>query len=117
MLTTNHPPKDQIRIEEVLSALGHPLRITVLKVLSDGQEHNCGSILKGQSKSTMTHHWRVLRDAGVIWRRPDGRENLLSLRKDDLDDRFPGFLDSIIKSVKEDRLTVETVLLNQQQAA
>jgi DNA-binding transcriptional ArsR family regulator len=58
-------------------------------VLSDDQEHTCGSVLDGVAKSTLTHHWRVLRDAGVIWQRPHGRENLLSLRREDLDVRSP----------------------------
>lgn len=56
MNVANHPNQDQILLENVLSALGSPLRLTVLKVLADGQEHPCGRILKGASKSTMTHH-------------------------------------------------------------
>ena len=109
MLIANHPIKEHIRLENVLSALGSPLRLTVVKVLSDGEQHTCGSILKGATKSTMTHHWRVLRDAGVIWQKPYGRENLLSLRKDDLDSRFPGLVDSILSSFRVDPLTIETV--------
>ena len=46
-------------------------------LLADGGEHSCGSILDDISKSTLTHHWRVLRDSGVIWQCPHGRENLL----------------------------------------
>ncbi len=49
------------------------------------------------AKSTMTHHWRVLRDSGVIWQRPQGRENMISLRREDLDARFPGLLDTLLK--------------------
>ncbi|KVT83089.1 ArsR family transcriptional regulator [Burkholderia ubonensis] len=113
MLTANHPTKEQIRIENILTALGNPLRLTVFKVLADGAEHNCGSILKGATKSTMTHHWRVLRDAGVIWQRPYGRENLLSLRKEDLDERFPGLIDSLLFAVRNDPLSREMVALNE----
>lgn len=46
----------------------------------------------------MTRHWQVLRDAGVIWQKPAGRENMLSLRADDLNSRFPGLLDSVVPS-------------------
>ncbi|HBX3657711.1 TPA: transcriptional regulator, partial [Klebsiella pneumoniae subsp. pneumoniae] len=42
-------------------------------------------------------HWRVLRDSGVIWQRPQGRENMISLRREDLDARFPGLLDTLLK--------------------
>ncbi len=80
----------------MLSALGNPLRLSILRVLADDQEHACGTILDGVPPSTLTHHWRVLRDSGVIWQRPYGRENLLSLRREDLDARFPGLLDTLL---------------------
>ncbi|CAM3802875.1 ArsR/SmtB family transcription factor [Xenorhabdus thuongxuanensis] len=104
-----HPERNQIRLENVLSALGNPMRMTVVHVLADGGEHTCGSILKGVSKSTLTHHWRVLRDSGVIWQKPSGRENLLSLRKEDLDARFPGLLASFLMAIEEDELTGDTI--------
>ena len=56
----NHPDREQIRLENVLTALGHPLRLAVVRALASGGERACGSLLQGQSKSTMTHHWRVL---------------------------------------------------------
>ena len=80
-MLANHPDREQIRLENLLNALGNPLRLAVVRALAAGHERACGSLLQGQSKSTMTHHWRVLRDSGVIWQRPDGRENLLSLRR------------------------------------
>ena len=67
-----------------------------------------GTLLQGGSKSTKTHHWRVLRDSGVIWQRPYGRENLLSLRREDLDDRFPDLLDALLGAVESDPITDET---------
>lgn len=53
------------------------------------------------AKSTMTHHWRVLRDSGVIWQRPQGRENMISLRREDLDARFPGLLDTLLNVMQQ----------------
>jgi DNA-binding transcriptional ArsR family regulator len=101
-MISHHPTRDQIRIENVLSSLGHPMRLAVARALATGGEQNCGSILEGVSKSTMTHHWRVLRDSGVIWQRPSGRENLLSLRREDLDIRYPGLLDAILAGAETD---------------
>lgn len=105
---TNHPDRKQIRLENVLTALGNPLRLAVVRALATGGERSCGSLLQGQPKSTMTHHWRVLRDSGVVWQRPYGRENLLSLRRDDLNERFPGLLDSLHGALENDPVTKET---------
>jgi hypothetical protein len=71
------------------------------RAAADG-ERACGILPKGVSKSTLTHYWRVLRDSGVIWQRPHGRENLLSLRREDLDARFPGLLDALLGAVAAD---------------
>lgn len=105
----HHPDREKIRLEHVLTALGNPMRMTVVHVLADGGEHTCGSVLKGVSKSTLTHHWRVLRDSGVIWQKPSGRENLLSLRREDLNERFPGLLESFLTATDNDTLTGETI--------
>lgn len=100
-MVTRHPATDEIRIEDVLSALGNPIRLNIARLLAVGGEHACGLVgtrLDTEvTKSTLTHHWRVLRDCGVIRQRPAGRENLLSLRRNDLDDRYPGLLDSILR--------------------
>ncbi|GAA2120310.1 ArsR/SmtB family transcription factor [Actinomadura napierensis] len=100
-----HPERDQIRIDGVLSALGHPVRLAAVRVLAGGGEHNCTSVLVElgiTAKSTMTHHWRVLRDGGVIFQEPSGRENLLTLRRDDLDARYPGLLDAVLAGARTD---------------
>lgn len=112
----NHPERAQIRLENVLTALGNPLRLAVVRALASEGERACGSLLQGQTKSTMTHHWRVLRDSGVIWQRPSGRENLLSLRKDDLEDRFPGLLHSLLGALENDPVTEATTAQHLQNA-
>ncbi len=107
-MIAHHPDRDRIKLENVLTALGNPMRLAVVRVLAGGGEHPCGTVLsKDISKSTLTHHWRVLRDAGVITQRPSGREHLLSLRRDDLDARFPGLLDAILQGVHTDPETVD----------
>ncbi|MFI0444272.1 ArsR/SmtB family transcription factor [Actinomadura sp. 6N118] len=104
-MVLRHPDRDQIRIEGVLAALGNPVRMAAVRVLDGGGEHNCSSvlgILGVTAKSTMTHHWRVLRESGVIWQQPSGRENLLTLRREDLDARYPGLLDAILAGALRD---------------
>lgn len=113
----NHPEREQIRLENVLTALGNPLRLAVVRALALEGERACGSLLQAQTKSTMTHHWRVLRDSGVIWQRPSGRENLLSLRRDDLEARFPGLLHSLLGALEHDPVTEATTAQHLQNAA
>lgn len=102
-MIANHPEPQQIRLENVLFALGNPLRMEVVRILANQGEQACGTLLKGLAKSTMTHHWRVLRESGVIWQRPNGRENLLSLRREDLEARFPGLLESLLAAMESQR--------------
>lgn len=104
-MSFRHPDRDQIRIDGVLSALGSPIRLEVIRILNSGGDHNCTMVLTElglSSKSTMTHHWRVLRESGVIWQRQSGRETVLTLRRDDLDARYPGLIDSILAGTDQD---------------
>lgn len=96
-MIANHPEREQIRLENVLFALGNPMRLDIVRTLANQGEQACGTLRKDVAKSTMTHHWRVLRDSGVIWQRPQGRENLISLRSEDLDARFPGLLETLLR--------------------
>ena len=94
----NHPEPEQIQLENVLFALGNPLRLSIVRRLADGSELSCNALRPADVvKSTMTHHWRVLRDSGVIWQRAQGRENMISLRREDLDARFPGLMAILLK--------------------
>lgn len=94
----NHPEPEQIQLENVLFALGNPLRLAIVRRLADGSELSCNALRPADVvKSTMTHHWRVLRDSGVIWQRAQGRENMISLRQEDLDARFPGLMVILLK--------------------
>ncbi|MEL4014772.1 ArsR/SmtB family transcription factor [Dryocola sp. LX212] len=100
-MIANHPEREQIRLENVLFALGNPLRLDIVRTLAEQGELACGNLRKDIAKSTMTHHWRVLRDSGVIWQRPQGRENLISLRREDLDARFPGLLETLLRVMQD----------------
>ncbi|WP_329080712.1 ArsR/SmtB family transcription factor [Streptosporangium sp. NBC_01469] len=91
-----HPSRDQIQLVEVLAALGHPVRAQIVRALSSGEERFCGAIVPDVPKSTLTNHWRALREAGVICQRPEGRKLFIRLRREDLDARFPGLLDLLM---------------------
>lgn len=91
-----HPAREEIQLPAVLHALSDPVRIQVVAALAGGVEVNCKSFSLPVSKSTCTHHFRVLREAGVIRQRVEGTTRLNSLRRDDLERRFPGLLDAVL---------------------
>ena len=92
-----HPERTEIRLEAVLHALSDPMRLRVVRELAaDGDELPCSHFDLPVTKSTTTHHFRVLREAGVIRQIYRGTAKMNGLRRDDLDDLFPGLLDSLL---------------------
>jgi DNA-binding transcriptional ArsR family regulator len=92
-----HPPADQIDLATVLRTVGDPVRLEIVRILSDGVERNCGQMTDalGLPTSTGSYHLRLLREAGVTRTRAEGTERHITLRRDDLEERFPGLLDAI----------------------
>jgi DNA-binding transcriptional ArsR family regulator len=97
-----HPPTDEIELTAVLHALSDPQRLQIVRLL-DAQDAPvpCGSLPLAIGKSTATHHFRVLREAGVIEQSPTGTTKLTTLRRGDLEDRFPGLLAIVLASPRE----------------
>ena len=92
----HHPSRDELELPSVLHALSDPARLEIVRRLAEGDEPSCGTFELGLSKATLSHHFRVLRESGVVRTRPEGRKRLLSLRSDDLDACFPGLLDAVL---------------------
>ncbi|MGW6095030.1 ArsR/SmtB family transcription factor [Streptomyces sp. NPDC055157] len=96
----DHPPRDQIRLEAVLHALADPMRLRVIQALAGSpSEMACGAIELAVSKSTSSHHFRVLRQAGLITQCYRGTAKMNGLRLDDLEALFPGLLDCVLAGV------------------
>jgi DNA-binding transcriptional ArsR family regulator len=94
----HHPDRNELELPAVLHALSDPQRLEIVHALADSDGPcACGSIELGVSKSTMTHHYRVLRESGVIRQQRQGTTKLTELRSDDLDTRFPGLLDAVLR--------------------
>ncbi|MER5888106.1 ArsR family transcriptional regulator [Streptomyces sp. NPDC001941] len=95
----DHPARDEIRLETVLHALSDPMRLRVVCELDQaGAELNCSDIELPVSKSTTTHHFRVLRESGVIQQVYRGTAKMNGLRRDDMEALFPGLLQSVLGS-------------------
>jgi DNA-binding transcriptional ArsR family regulator len=96
--TLHHPPAEALELTGVLHALSDPMRLEIVRALADGGECRCGAFDLPVTKSTRTHHFRVLRDSGVIEQRAEGTALVNRLRRDELDERFPGLLDSVLSA-------------------
>jgi DNA-binding transcriptional ArsR family regulator len=98
MREPHHPSRQELELSAVLHALSDPARLEIVRRLADGDEPSCGMFELGLSKATLSHHFRVLRESGVVLVRPEGRKRLLSLRTDDLNARFPGLIEAILSA-------------------
>jgi DNA-binding transcriptional ArsR family regulator len=96
--TLHHPTADTLELTGVLHALADPMRLEIVRSLASGSEIRCGAFELPVTKSTRTHHFRVLRESGVIEQRPEGTALVNRLRRTELDERFPGLLDSVLSA-------------------
>jgi DNA-binding transcriptional ArsR family regulator len=93
-----HPPVDQISLPDVLAVLGDPTRLAMVSYLAqnNGVPVTCGQFLQFGSKTNLSYHLAKLRQAGITCTEISGTARLISLRRNDLEQCFPGLLDSII---------------------
>ncbi|MBO0914853.1 ArsR family transcriptional regulator [Streptomyces sp. NBC_01260] len=105
--TLAHPARDEIRIESVLHALSDPVRLCVVRELAAADEElTCSRFDLPVTKSTTTHHFRVLRESGIVQQIYRGTAKMNGLRREDLEALFPGLLDRVLEAANRqaDRL-------------
>jgi DNA-binding transcriptional ArsR family regulator len=94
------PAAADFQLPRILAALADPHRLATVRYVARHGESWCAQVMQeaglSMSKSTFSHHLRILREAGVVTRRHAGAKGYTRLRKDDLDSRFPGLMDAII---------------------
>ena len=98
-MTLAHPDADQITMPNVLAALGDETRLAIIGCLARCDVLSglvCGQLGALTSKTNLTYHVAKLREAGVVNVRPEGTRRRVTLRREDLDRRFPGVLDTIL---------------------
>jgi DNA-binding transcriptional ArsR family regulator len=95
-----HPPAAALDLASIMRTVGDPLRLEIVRLLADDRERVCNDIstVLGLPASTASYHLRLLREAGVTRTRPQGTLRLISLRRDDLEERFPGLVDVLTRS-------------------
>lgn len=94
-----HPSLEEIRLEHVLHALADPIRLRIVRQMAVAPAGlACSYFELPVAKSTLTHHFRVLRESGVIHQIYRGTAKLNELRGDDLEKLYPGLLDSVLRA-------------------
>jgi DNA-binding transcriptional ArsR family regulator len=91
-----HADKKDISLAGVLYALGDPVRLEIVRCLAERGALPCCALSVPVAKSTLSHHFKILRESGVLLCRKDGTQHINSLRREDLDMLFPGLLDAVL---------------------
>lgn len=95
-MTLHEPDLADVPVLTVLQALADENRLTIVREMADGEERLCGSFAPRLAKATRSHHFKVLREAGLTRTRIEGTSRYVRLRRDDLNRHFPGLLDAIL---------------------
>jgi DNA-binding transcriptional ArsR family regulator len=101
---SNNPPEypipdlADVELVEVLRALSDPIRLQMIRVLADGEPHakSAAEWDFDVQKSTLSHHFKTMREAGLTETLVDGRSHAIRLRRAELDLRFPGLVESLL---------------------
>src|SRR4051794_18059197 len=98
-----HPGAAELDLPTILRTVGDPVRLALIRLLSDDRARTCTELREamGMPASTLSYHLRLLREAGVTLSRPEGTERRVTLRRDDLEGRFPGLLDVLVEGVQK----------------
>jgi DNA-binding transcriptional ArsR family regulator len=102
MKHVHHPNADEITLPGLMAALSDPVRVQIVRSLATHGEASCGTFDLGIAKATRSHHLRVLREAGLTQTRAQGTHRYVSLRRDELDARFPGLLDAVLSAAERE---------------
>ena len=94
-----HPPVEALELATIMRTLGDPLRLEIVRLLGDGRPRVCNELsgTLGIPPSTGSYHLRLLREAGLTRTRAEGTQRFISLRRDDLEARFPGLVDVLTR--------------------
>ncbi|HEY1855149.1 MAG TPA: helix-turn-helix domain-containing protein [Solirubrobacterales bacterium] len=98
----SHPAVESLELATIMRTLGDPLRLEIVRLVAEESELLCGDIYDrlGLPASTGSYHTRLLREAGITRSRAAGTQRLISLRREDLESRFPGLVELIIAPAK-----------------
>jgi DNA-binding transcriptional ArsR family regulator len=109
MTPSDEPHVDEMTLAAVMAALSDPIRVTIVRRLAAEGERTCGTLELGVSKATRSHHLRVLREAGITHTRAEGTHRHVSLRREEVDARFPGLLGAVLAAAEREASALTAV--------
>ncbi len=94
-----HTDLDKVSLQAALEALADPVRRSIVRQLAASPDwaRACGMFDLGVTKATISHHFSVLRNAGLIEQRDEGQRRLNRLRSEEFERRFPGLLRLVVE--------------------
>lgn len=99
MRQIKHPTIEQVELTDIMYALADPTRLEIVILLAQaGKKLTCGEINLNRPKSSMSHHFKILRSAGLVETLIEGTEHMNSLRLEEVESKFPGVLSAVLKA-------------------
>ena len=87
-----HPQCDDISLSGLFYALGDPVRLQIVQRLAENGALTCTELECAVAKSTMSHHFKILRESGLVFTRKEGTQHINTLRREEIDKLYPGLL-------------------------
>lgn len=104
-----HPPIEQVDLIDIMYALSDPTRLEIIRCLaSKSGPMTCGELVLNRPKSSMSHHFKILRGAGLVKTVIEGTEHMNSLRLVEIEKKFPNVLSSILKGLTASRRSTKS---------
>lgn len=102
MRQIKHPSIDQVELTDIMYALSDPTRVEIVARLANaGRKMTCGEFDLNRPKSSMSHHFKILRSAGLVETLIEGTEHMNALRVAEIEQKFPGVLQSILRALSQ----------------
>jgi len=97
MRQIKHPSIDQVELTDIMYALSDPTRLEIVGQLANaGRKMTCGEFDLNRPKSSLSHHFKILRAAGIVETLIEGTEHMNALRVAEIEQKFPGVLQSVL---------------------
>ncbi|RZA27420.1 MAG: ArsR family transcriptional regulator [Proteobacteria bacterium] len=100
MREKRHPKIEEIDLTDIMYALSDPARVEIVRMIAaEKRPMTCGELNAERPKSSMSHHFKILRDSGILKTEIDGKEHLNSLRTAEVESKFPGVFKALLKNI------------------